>query len=111
MNAGLDESDPVATPIVVVFDNAHLGVLEFSSRTLIMIYFQDVRTINQGVAIVLQSLARRMRVCSEDHQMSCISNSSKFKEEAVMKHPFKVQGCSDLETCSENSAKAALGHM
>jgi hypothetical protein len=43
--------------------------------------------------------------------MSCISDSSKFKEEAVLKHPFKVQGCSDLETCRENPAKAALGHM
>lgn len=93
MSAGLDESDPVAAPIVVVFDNAHFGVLEFSSRTLIMISFQDVRTIKSrcGVASVLQSLERRARVCSEDHQMSCISNSSKFKEEAVLKHPFKVQ--------------------
>jgi hypothetical protein len=45
VNAGLDESDPVAAPIVVVFDNAHFGVLEFGSRKLIMIYFQDVRTI------------------------------------------------------------------
>lgn len=45
MNAGLDESDPVAAPIVVVFDNAHFGVLEFGSRKLIMTYFQDVRTI------------------------------------------------------------------
>jgi hypothetical protein len=43
--------------------------------------------------------------------MSYISNSSKFKEEAVLKHPFKVQGCPDLETCSESSAKGALGHM
>jgi hypothetical protein len=101
VNAGLNESDPVAAPIVVVFDNAHFGVLEFSSRTLIMIDFQDVRTINQGVASVLQSLVMRARVCSEDHHMSCISNSSKFKE-AVLKHPFKVQGCSDLETYSQN---------
>jgi hypothetical protein len=60
---------------------------------------------------VPQSLARRSRVCSKDHLMSCISDSSKFKEEAVLKHPFKVQGCSDLETCRENPAKAALGHM
>jgi hypothetical protein len=45
VNAGLDESDPVAAPVVVVFDDAHFDVLEFSSRTLIMIYFQDVRTI------------------------------------------------------------------
>jgi hypothetical protein len=43
--------------------------------------------------------------------MSYISNSSKFQEEAVLKHPFKVQGCSDLGTCSANSAKGALGHM
>jgi hypothetical protein len=33
VNAGLDESDPVAAPIVVVFDNAHFYVLEFGSRT------------------------------------------------------------------------------
>ena len=45
MNAGLDENDPVAVPVVVVFDDAHYDLLEFSSRTLIMIYFQDVRTI------------------------------------------------------------------
>jgi hypothetical protein len=43
--------------------------------------------------------------------MSCISDSSKFQEEAVLKHPFEVQGCSDLGICSENSAKGALGHM
>ncbi|PMD51226.1 uncharacterized protein K444DRAFT_227581 [Hyaloscypha bicolor E] len=36
VNAGLDESDPVAAPIVVVFDDAHFDVLGFSSTTLIM---------------------------------------------------------------------------
>jgi hypothetical protein len=45
VNAGLDESDPVAAPIVVVFDDAHFDLLGFSSRTLVMIYFLDVRTI------------------------------------------------------------------
>jgi hypothetical protein len=107
VNAGLDESDPVAAPIVVVFDDAHFDVLEFSSRTLIMIDFQDVRTINQSVASVLQSLVRK-RVCSEDHQMSCISNSSKFQEEAVLKYPFKVQGCSDLGTCCEKFSRGGV---